>query len=124
RQLLRDFRLEIALRVVPTVRDVDGLALSSRNSRLSASERQRALAIPRALAAGLAAQRAGGDSVAAARAILTGIDTDYVAVADFDGHPTLVVAVRIGRTRLIDNVPLDQPALRVAARDEETTHVS
>jgi pantoate--beta-alanine ligase len=92
---------------VPTVRDADGLALSSRNARLSADERARALAIPRALDAGLAAARAKSDPIAAARALLTGLEVDYVAVADLNGHPTLAIAARVGRTRLIDNVWLD-----------------
>ena len=91
-----------------TVREADGLALSSRNVRLSADERRRALAIPRALAAGLAAP---ADPAAAARAELDGLDVDYVEVAVFDGEPTLVIAVRVGRTRLIDNVPLNRPEL-------------
>jgi pantoate--beta-alanine ligase len=107
KQLVRDLNLEIDVRVVATVRDPDGLALSSRNVRLSPSERQRALAIPRALEAGLAAHRSGRDAVAAARTELAGLETDYVAVAAFDGRPTLVIAARVGRTRLIDNVPLD-----------------
>ncbi len=72
RALLRDLDLEprITLRVMPTVRDTDGLALSSRNAYLSAAERAQALALPRALDAGLAAHRSGGDPVEAARAIL------------------------------------------------------
>jgi pantoate--beta-alanine ligase len=123
KQLVRDLDLELEIVVVPTVRDVDGLAASSRNVRLSPRERERALAIPRALDAGLAARRAGADPVAAARSMLTGIDTDYVTVADFDGHPTLAIAARIGATRLIDNVPLDEPGLQVAARAEEVKHV-
>jgi pantothenate synthetase len=49
--------------------------------------------------------------VEAARAELTGLDVDYIDVAMFDGQPTLVVAARVGRTRLIDNVPLDHPSL-------------
>ena len=105
-QVVRDLHVAIALRVVPTVRDADGLALSSRNVRLSAEERVRALAIPRALGAGLAAHRSGADPVAAARVSLEGIETDYVAVADFSGRPTLAIAARVGRTRLIDNAPL------------------
>ena len=81
---------------MPTVRDADGLALSSRNTRLSPDERRRALAIPRALATG---------DPERARAILAGagVDPEYVAVADLDG-PTLAVAARVGETRLIDNV--------------------
>jgi pantoate--beta-alanine ligase len=107
KRLVKDLDLDVEIRVVPTVRDTDGLACSSRNVRLSAEERRRAAAIPRALEAGLAAFRAGGDPVAAARAGMKDLETDYVALADFEGRPTLAVAVRIGRTRLIDNVPLE-----------------
>lgn len=124
RQLVRDLQLDLTIRVVPTVRDIDGLALSSRNVQLAPLERQQALAIPRALEAGLAAHRAGADPAEAARAVLAGVHTDYVAVADFDGCPTLAIAARIGTTRLIDNVRLDQPALRLATQDQEATHVS
>jgi pantoate--beta-alanine ligase len=110
RAMLRDLDLdpEIELRVLPTVRDADGLALSSRNAYLSPEERHRALALPSALQAGLAAHRSGGDAVREAREALDragGLVLDYVAVADFDG-PTLAAAVRIGPTRLIDNVLL------------------
>jgi pantoate--beta-alanine ligase len=111
RQLVRDLDLDLEIDVVPTVRTADGLALSSRNVLLSESDRQRALAIPRALADGVAAHRSGGDVVAAARAALAALEVDYVAVTTFDGHPTLVVAALVGRTRLIDNVPLDRPEL-------------
>jgi pantoate--beta-alanine ligase len=112
KQLVRDLDVAIEISVVPIVRDADGLALSSRNSRLSAEERTRALAIPRALDAGLAAHRDHQDPVAAARAVLAGpggidgIDVEYVAVANFDDQPTLAIAARVGRTRLIDNAPL------------------
>ena len=108
-RLVRDLNLDIEIRVVPVVRDLDGLALSSRNVRLSGEERARALAIPRALDAGLAAYRDGRDPVAAARAVLSGlagVDIDYLVLADFLGQPTLAVAARVGATRLIDNVPL------------------
>jgi pantoate--beta-alanine ligase len=99
KQLIRDLNLELELRVVPTVRDADGLAFSSRNERLSPDERRRALAIPRALATG---------DPARARTVLAeaGIEPDYLAVADLDG-PTLAVAARVGFTRLIDNVLLE-----------------
>ncbi len=123
KQLVRDLDLELEIRVVPTVRDVDRLAVSSRNVRLSPRERERALAIPRALDAGLAAHRAGADPGAAARSMLTGIETEYVTVADFDGHPTLAIAARIGTTRLIDNVQLDERGLKIAAQPEEVKHV-
>jgi pantoate--beta-alanine ligase len=110
RAMLRDLDLapEIELRVLPTVRDADGLAVSSRNAYLSPEERNRALALPRALQAGLAAHRSGADAASEAQKALEaaeGLVLDYVAVADLDG-PTLAAAVRIGTTRLIDNVLL------------------
>jgi pantoate--beta-alanine ligase len=111
RQLVRDLFLDFEIVVVPTLRAEDGLALSSRNARLSDAERERARGIPRALVAGLAAHAAGRDPVAAARATLDRLHVDYVAVTPFDDQPTLVVAARAGATRLIDNVPLDQPEL-------------
>lgn len=110
RQTIRDLQLALPIEVVPTVREPDGLALSSRNGRLSVDERRRAVAIPRALSAGLAAYATGRDPVAAAKTALDGLEVDYLGVADLEGHPTLVVAARVGGTRLIDNVPLDQPA--------------
>ncbi|MBA3841822.1 MAG: pantoate--beta-alanine ligase [Actinobacteria bacterium] len=98
KQMVRDLNLDVEIRVVDTVRDEDGLALSSRNGRLTATEREQARAIPRALATGDPEQ---------ARAILTAaaIEPDYVTVADLDG-PTLAIAARFGSTRLIDNVLL------------------
>lgn len=111
RQTIRDLRLNLQMVVVPTVREPDGLALSSRNVRLSAADRLRALAIPRALTAGIIAHTAGTDPAAAARAELDGLQVDYADVAVFDGEPTLVVAARAGSTRLIDNVPLRHPEL-------------
>ena len=96
RRLLRDFDLPIELRVLPTVRDADGLALSSRNVRLSPADRERALALPRALATG---------DVARARALLQGLDVEYVELAPFD-PPVLAAAIRVGGVRLIDNVPV------------------
>jgi pantoate--beta-alanine ligase len=100
RRLIRDLALDVELRVLPTVRDADGLALSSRNARLSPEERRRALALPRALAT---------RDPEAARRVLTesnGLVVDYLEIADFD-PPVLAGAVRVGSTRLIDNVPLE-----------------
>ncbi|HET7046436.1 MAG TPA: pantoate--beta-alanine ligase [Gaiellaceae bacterium] len=99
KRLVRDLALELEIRAVPTVRDADGLALSSRNVRLSTAERERALAIPRALAT---------KEPGRARAVLAaaGVEPDYVEVADLDG-PTLAIAARVGSTRLIDNVLLE-----------------
>lgn len=124
-RVAQDLNLDLAIRVVPTVRDPDGLALSSRNARLTSGDRRRALAIPRALAAGLDAYARGGDPADAARRVLAGLEVDYVDVARFDAHPTLVIAARAGRTRLIDNVPLDDPGragLRPVPADESIRH--
>ena len=98
KRMVRDLDLTVEIRVVPTIRDGDGLALSSRNAYLSPAERERALALPRALATKDAAQ---------ARARLNDLDVDYVEVADFEPR-VLAAAVRVGKTRLIDNVILDK----------------
>jgi pantoate--beta-alanine ligase len=98
RRMIADLALELELRDLPTVRDVDGLALSSRNELLSVAERERALALPRALAT---------RDPERARALLDGLDIDYVEIAPFD-PPVLAAAVRVGSTRLIDNVPLEE----------------
>jgi pantoate--beta-alanine ligase len=98
RQLVRDLALDIEVRALPTIRDADGLALSSRNTRLSPTERTAALALPRAL------ETRDPDR---ARALLAELDVDYVEVAPFD-PPVLAAAVRVGSTRLIDNVPLEE----------------
>jgi pantoate--beta-alanine ligase len=93
RRMVRDLAVPIEIRVVPTVRDADGLALSSRNGYLSAEERERALALPRALAAH-------------DRTLLDGLEVDYFEEADFEPR-VLAAAVRVGNTRLIDNVVLE-----------------
>ena len=98
KRMVRDLNLDLTVRSIATVRDPDGLALSSRNARLSIEERVRALALPRALAT---------RDPDAARALLDGLAVDYVEVADFD-PPVLAAAVRIGSTRLIDNVVLTE----------------
>jgi pantoate--beta-alanine ligase len=98
KQMVNDLNLEVEIRVLPTVRDEDGLALSSRNAYLSPEERQVALALPRALATKDPTQ---------ARILLGGLDVDYVEVADLDGQRVLAAAVRVGKTRLIDNIVLE-----------------
>jgi pantoate--beta-alanine ligase len=100
RRLVRDLNLPVEIRAVPTVRDADGLALSSRNGRLSAEERKQALGLPRALAAAADAP----DPVAAARSSLNGLEPEYVEVLDLGDAKVLAAAVRVGSTRLIDNV--------------------
>ena len=92
KRMVRDLAGPVEIRVVPTVRDEDGLALSSRNAYLSPEERERALALPRALAA-------------RDRSKLDGLEVDYFEEADFEPR-VLAAAVRVGSTRLIDNVIL------------------
>jgi pantoate--beta-alanine ligase len=106
-RLVRDLNLELELRVLPTVRDGDGLALSSRNAYLSPEERERALALPRALEAGRLAHARGSDAVAAARTELNGLAPDYVELLDLGDATVLAAAARVGSTRLIDNVVLE-----------------
>ena len=109
-RMIRDLGLGIELRVLPTVRDDDGVALSSRNAYLSDDEREAAAALPRALAAGEQAFRSGSDPVAAAREVLAAeprLAVEYVESATWDGRVVLAAAVRAGATRLIDNVVLE-----------------
>ena len=115
RRLVRDLDIGVEIVVVPTVRDDAGLALSSRNAYLSAEERETALALSQALSAGAAAWRARpGDAEAAAataHAILSSaprLVIDYAEVACFDSTTVLAGAIHVGRTRLIDNVVLDE----------------
>jgi pantoate--beta-alanine ligase len=99
RRMIEDLAVPVELRVLPTVRDDDGLAFSSRNALLSPDERERALALPRALAT---------RDPEKARELLDGLEVDYVEVADFEPK-VLAAAVRVGSTRLIDNVILEVP---------------
>jgi pantoate--beta-alanine ligase len=103
RQMIRDLALPVHLRVLPTVRDADGLALSSRNAYLSPAERERALALPRALESA----RGAADPVAATRAALNGLEPDYVELLRIGNATLLTAAARIGSTRLIDNIVLE-----------------
>jgi pantoate--beta-alanine ligase len=106
RRMVRDLNLDLDVRVLPTVRDADGLALSSRNDRLSREQRARALALPRALARGAEMYSLGADAVATVRAELDGLTPDYVEILDLGGATVLAAAVRVDATRLIDNVIL------------------
>ncbi|HET8528104.1 MAG TPA: pantoate--beta-alanine ligase [Gaiellaceae bacterium] len=103
RRLVRDLNVPVEIRVLPTVRDADGLALSSRNARLSRTEREHALGLPRSLHDASGAD----DPVAEARALLDLLQPEYVEVVDLDGALVLAAAVRVGGTRLIDNVLLE-----------------
>ena len=122
RKMVRDLDLPIELVMVPTARDSDGLALSSRNVYLSAEERLAALAIPSALDLAVAAWRAGersgkrlevivGERLAGSERVVA----DYIAVVEPEGltpagtagaGTIIAIAARVGTTRLIDNVIL------------------
>lgn len=119
RQMVRDLAIPVEIAAVPTVREADGLALSSRNAYLLPEERQRALALPRALEAARAAILSGtqvADVLAEARnSLLDGgfSRVDYFALVDAQSlepldHPRgemrLIAAAVIGTTRLIDNL--------------------
>lgn len=103
RRVIDDLNMNVNLRVLPTVRDADGLALSSRNAYLSPPEREQALALPRALEAG----RAAADPVAAARAALNGLEPEYLELLRVGDATLLTAAARVGSTRLIDNVVVE-----------------
>jgi pantoate--beta-alanine ligase len=121
RKLARDLDIPVRIEVCPTVRDPDGLALSSRNAYLRGDERERALALSRALRAAERAVAGGafeaGAVLAAARAELdeAGIEPEYLElrsaedlseVERVNGPTLLAVAARVGRARLIDNAVL------------------
>ncbi len=122
RRMVADLDMGIEIVGVPTQREDDGLALSSRNIYLDADERAKAVALPRALGVAARAIARGEDVVAVlddARTTLTaaGFEVDYVALADAetlavepaaDRPRRLLAAARMGSTRLIDNVPVDQ----------------
>jgi pantoate--beta-alanine ligase len=103
RRVIRDLNLGLHLRVLPTLRDEDGLALSSRNAYLSPAEREQALALPRALESA----RSADDPVAAARAALNGLEPEYVELLRIGDATLLTAAARVGATRLIDNVVVE-----------------
>ncbi|TYK51146.1 pantoate--beta-alanine ligase [Actinomadura decatromicini] len=122
RRMVADLNVPVTIAAGPTVREPDGLALSSRNRYLSAEERRTALALSRALHAGADAAAEGPDAaIAAATAVLDlakvadpPLDLDYLVLVDpstftastGEGPAVLAVAGRVGATHLIDNVPL------------------
>jgi pantoate--beta-alanine ligase len=124
RQMVRDLDWPLEVVVVPTVREADGLALSSRNAYLDPDERRRAVVLSAALQAGHAAFRAGArraDEVSAAvRGVLEtepGVTVEYVALAEpttlapvetVAADTVVALAARVGRTRLIDNIILGE----------------
>ena len=114
-KMARDLDFPLSVVGVPTVREVDGLALSSRNAYLSPEDRQRAPVLQRALSAGAAVSARGPQAVLdTARAVLAeepSVAVDYLELRDPDlgrdpqaGRARLLVAARLGTTRLIDNI--------------------
>jgi pantoate--beta-alanine ligase len=139
RQLVDDFNIDVRVVAVPTARDLDGLALSSRNRYLDPDQREAAVALSAALVAGAYAASAGvSAALQSARAVLDAmpaIDVDYLEVRDVmlgvapaEGRGRLLVAARIGRTRLLDNIAIDiggpfrteQPAVAASDTPRET----
>jgi pantoate--beta-alanine ligase len=123
--MARDLDFPLSIEVLPTVREPDGLAMSSRNGRLDPEERRRAVALSRALRAAAEAVEAGTTDAAeierAARAAMASyaVDPQYLAVVDpetfqpiehLDGHALVAVAAFVGTTRLIDNVLIERAA--------------
>ncbi|MBA3808016.1 MAG: pantoate--beta-alanine ligase [Solirubrobacterales bacterium] len=121
RRLTTDLNLPVRIETRPTVREPDGLAMSSRNALLGAAERERALALPRALQAACeladSGERSTAALLAAARAEMErlSVSAEYLALVDpetleplerLDGEALLAVAARVGEVRLIDNTIL------------------
>ncbi len=120
RRMTRDLDFGIEIVTLPTVREADGLAMSSRNAYLSASERERALDISRALFKARemleAGQRDAERILAVVKEAMSGVEIDYAALVDADeltpverieGRVMLAVAAKVGKTRLIDNIQFD-----------------
>lgn len=118
KQMVRDLNVDVEVVGVPTQREPDGVARSSRNIYLDDAQRAAAAAIPRSLAAAAAAAAsANGDPetvLAAAREELAGLNVDYLELRAADLGPAtgrgverLLVAVRLGTTRLLDNGPIE-----------------
>jgi pantoate--beta-alanine ligase len=128
RRMARDLDFPLVIAALPTVREPDGLALSSRNVRLSPDERRRALALSKALSAAAAALAVGehdpGRIRAGALAAMAAdeVEPEYLALVDPDtfeplasvnGRALVAVAARVGDTRLIDNVLIETGDARV-----------
>ncbi|MBI2496179.1 MAG: pantoate--beta-alanine ligase, partial [Candidatus Omnitrophica bacterium] len=125
RRLVRDLQLPLKVHVLPTVREPDGVAMSSRNAYLTSAQREQAAVLPRALRAArariLAGERRARSILSRVRRLIrqaTDARIDYAAIADartlepqprLHGRVAILLAVWIGRTRLIDNLLVDVP---------------
>ena len=135
RRMARDLNYRAEIAVLPTMREPDGLAMSSRNAYLNPDERERAASLNRALAAAAQAAEAGATpdgALAAARDVLaeSGVEPEYLearyaddlaTASSFNGRAVLIaLAARLGRARLIDNVVIGPEGGRVAADPADT----
>ncbi|MGA9315070.1 MAG: pantoate--beta-alanine ligase [Solirubrobacteraceae bacterium] len=133
RRLVEDLNINVRIEACPTVREADGLAMSSRNAHLSSEDRAQALAMPRALAAAAAAvtdgERSADALMATAREAMSKFDVEpeYIElvqpdtldpVARLERPALLAIAARIGSTRLIDNMTLD-PSIPIKPQPRE-----
>jgi pantoate--beta-alanine ligase len=133
--MVADLNLAVRVESCPTVREPDGLAMSSRNALLSVAERRRARALPAALDAAKRLARAGERSAGAllegARTAMEpfGVEPEYVALVDpatlepvteLTGETLLALAARIGEVRLIDNAVLQPVTMAIPSRDTPT----
>ena len=127
KRMVRDLDMLVRIEVLPIVREPDGLALSSRNRRLSPADRIRALALSQALDAARAAVARGERDAGRVRSValgrLDGVDAEYLAIVDpltftpvqtIDGRTLVAVAARVGPVRLIDNIVLEPVPAPVA----------
>nr|WP_306361340.1 pantoate--beta-alanine ligase [Nocardia sp. CC227C] len=132
REMVTDLDMGIEIIGVPTVREADGLAMSSRNRYLSARERAVAVVLPAALTAGVRAGAGGGDAVLAAAGALLSADpavaVEYLELRDPElgpaparGDARLLVAARVGATRLIDNMAVRLSGSRPSAPPSSTS---
>lgn len=128
--MVTDLNVDVAIVGVPTVREADGLAMSSRNRYLDPGQREAAVALSAALLAGMNAAPAGAQAALdAAHAVLDAAPTlsvDYLEVRDADLGPApangpgrLLVAARLGTTRLLDNIALEIGTLAATAGADE-----
>jgi len=136
KRMVTDLNIPVTIETMPTVREADGLAMSSRNARLSESERAQARALSAALQAGreraAEGERSAQSLLAAARRTVAsfGVEPEYVEIVDegsfepvetVQGEALMLIAARVGQTRLIDNMRLSCAGER-AGRSKGTHH--
>jgi pantoate--beta-alanine ligase len=140
--MVKDLDIPVRIEAMPTIREPDGLALSSRNVRLNGSDRERALALHHALQAAQEAVANGERDAARVKARaathLGGVDAEYLAIVDpesfselttIDGRALVAVAANVGPVRLIDNVvlgvsPGGDPSRAPTSKGESRVHAT